>query len=84
MKSRDFVMQAQEEPRSLLAYFLQSKKALAHGQALASRAHEINAETASTVIEALAHEAKVQWMNDGVVDQLNVRYASFEAVGAIV
>lgn len=80
VKSRDLSMQAQELT-SLVAYFLQSKKALAHGQALASRAHELNSETASIVIEALAHEAKTHWMNDAVVDQLSVCCTSSAAFG---
>jgi hypothetical protein len=65
-------MQSDEQPQSLVAYFLQSKKALTHGQTLCSRASMLNAETASIVIEAVAYEAKAQWMNEGVLDQLNV------------
>lgn len=68
-------MQARDEDsRSLVAYFLESKKALAHGQALCSRASDLNSETASLVVEALAHEAKGKWMCDAVVDQLAVRF----------
>lgn len=65
-------MQSDEQPQSLVAYFLQSKKALTHGQTLCSRASTLNAETASIVIEAVAYEAKTRWMNEGVLDQLNV------------
>jgi autophagy-related protein 17 len=70
-------MQSDEEAQSLVAYFLQSKKALTHGQALCLRASTLNNEIASIVIEATAYEAKAQWMNEGVLDQLNVRIGSF-------
>lgn len=66
-------MQPEEQAQSLVAYFLQSKKALTHGQALCSRASTISAETASVAIEAVAYEAKARWMNEGLLDQLNVR-----------
>lgn len=65
-------MQADEQTQSLVAYFSQSKKALTQGQALCSRASTLNAETASVVIEAVSYEAKARWMNEGILDQLNV------------
>ena len=66
-------MQPEEQAQSLVAYFLQSKKALTNGQALCSRASTTSAGTASVAIEAVAYEAKARWMNEGVLDQLNVR-----------
>jgi len=68
-------MQPEEQAQSLVAYFLQSKKALTHGQALCSRVSTISAETASVAIEAVAYEAKARWMNEGFLDQLNLAAA---------
>ncbi|KAF8312517.1 hypothetical protein DL93DRAFT_2059880 [Clavulina sp. PMI_390] len=59
-----------DQPTSLLSLFAQSKEALAQGQGLCFRGNELNSETASVVVDALAHEAKAKWMNDGVTDQL--------------
>lgn len=69
-------METAGEPQSLVEYFLQSKKALAHGQSLCAHASDLNSATASTAVEALAFEAKGQWMNEAIIEQLNVRNTS--------
>lgn len=60
------------EAAPLVSHFLYSKKALAHGQSLCARASTLSSASASTVVDALALEAKTKWITDGVLDQLAV------------
>ena len=58
--------------RSTLSHFQLSKKVLADGQALCSRAKELSGLNANILVDALGVEAKIKWLNQGVLDQLSV------------
>ncbi len=56
-------------------HFQLSKKALADGQALCSHAKEVSGLNANILVDALGVEAKIKWLNQGVIDQLSVWFA---------
>jgi autophagy-related protein 17 len=63
---------ARAEQPHLVSLVLQSKKALQHGELLCSRAHSVQNASAQCAIDVLALDAKVRWITDVVLDQLEV------------
>ncbi|KAF8517689.1 autophagy-related protein 17 [Hysterangium stoloniferum] len=59
-------------PPHLVSLVLQSKKGLQHGEQLCSRAHDITNDSARNVVEVLALDSKIQWITEGIFDQLKV------------
>ena len=69
------------EQRHLVSLVLQSKKALQHGEQLCSRARDSSKASAACAVDVLAIDAKVQWIADGVVQQLKVSDPSHRLCG---
>ena len=56
----------------LVSLVVQSKKALQHGEQLCTRAHASSNDSAQAAVDVLALDAKVRWVVDAVVEQLQV------------
>ncbi|KAF8340428.1 autophagy-related protein 17 [Cantharellus anzutake] len=63
-------------------HFQLSKKALADGQALCSRAKELSGSNANILVDALGVEAKIKWLNQGVLDQLSLAASVAKSLSA--
>ncbi|TRM65065.1 autophagy-related protein 17 [Schizophyllum amplum] len=63
------------EQRHLVSLVLQSKKALQHGEQLCSRARDHSTSSSQSAVDVLAIDAKVRWIADGVLEQLEVAAA---------
>lgn len=57
----------------LVSLVLQSKKALQHGEHLCTKAHSASNASAQASVNVLALDAKVRWVVEAVVEQLQVR-----------
>ncbi|KAH9481618.1 Autophagy-related protein 17 [Psilocybe cubensis] len=56
----------------LVSLVVQSKKALQHGEQLCTRAHTSSNESAQASVDVLALDAKVRWIVEAVVEQLQL------------
>ena len=56
----------------ILSLVVQSKKALQHGEQLCLRAHEVSRGSTQVAAELLALNAKIQWIAQGLAEQLKV------------
>lgn len=56
----------------LVSLVLQSKKALQHGEQRCQLASDLSSTTSQCSIDVLALDAKVRWMSEAVLDQLQV------------
>ncbi|KAF8907319.1 autophagy protein Apg17-domain-containing protein [Gymnopilus junonius] len=56
----------------LVSLVLQSKKALHHGEQLCTRAHVASSNSAQAAVDVLALDAKVRWVVEAVVEQLQL------------
>lgn len=64
---------ARPEQPHLVSLVLQSKKALQHGEQLCSRANTLSNASSHCAIDVLALDAKVKWISEAVLEQLQVR-----------
>ncbi|GJE96586.1 autophagy-related protein 17 [Phanerochaete sordida] len=60
-----------EEPH-LVSLVLQSKKALQQGEQLCANARTVSMQSAQAAVDVLALDAKVRWMTDAVLEQLQL------------
>lgn len=59
-------------PPHLVSLVLQSRKALQQGEQLCSHAHELTITSSHHVVDVLALDAKIRWITQGILDQINV------------
>lgn len=59
----------------LVSLVVQSKKALQQAEATCSATNHVSRRTSDLVLNVIAAEAKLKWLSDGVLDQLDVRFA---------
>lgn len=57
----------------LISLVVQSKKALQQSESICSAANTVSHRSSNMLIDLLATEAKIKWLSEGVIDQLNVR-----------
>lgn len=64
-------MNVTDQPH-FVSLVVQSKKALQYGEQLCTRAHSSSNESAQAAVDVLALDAKVRWVVEAVVEQLQV------------
>ncbi|KAG8905040.1 autophagy protein 17 [Tulasnella sp. 403] len=56
----------------LVSLVVQSKKALQQAEAICSHTNTVSHYSSDLVLDVLAADAKIKWLSDGVLDQLNI------------
>ncbi|KIY44130.1 hypothetical protein FISHEDRAFT_67801 [Fistulina hepatica ATCC 64428] len=71
MASPTSTINVDEKPH-LVSLVLQSKKALQHGEQQCKHASEISVASSQAVVDVLALDAKIQWIKEGVLAQIQL------------